>query len=183
MDLYTVPQPMKRPDYVFYHTPTTDELRQRAVRAAHGFHKRGDFISERLRLRVLVKIKRGHFALIVEQELRFCFCFKADVHRRAESIIDGRFRVLRVQRRGEGIAFGHLVAGLHKSRGAVFKPQRRRHAPPRIAFSSAAAHADDLRVRAGADIGVLYVNGADDTTWQYFKSVGTEWDTSFSALA
>ncbi|MBQ4328590.1 MAG: fibronectin type III domain-containing protein, partial [Lentisphaeria bacterium] len=42
---------------------------------------------------------------------------------------------------------------------------------------------DDLRIRAGADIGVLYVNGADDTTWQYFKSVGTEWDTSFSALA
>ncbi len=42
---------------------------------------------------------------------------------------------------------------------------------------------DDLRVRAGADIGVLYVNGADDTTWQYFKSVGTEWDTSTSLLA
>ena len=42
---------------------------------------------------------------------------------------------------------------------------------------------DDLRIRAGADIGVLYVNGADDTTWQYFKSVGTEWDTSFAALA
>jgi len=42
---------------------------------------------------------------------------------------------------------------------------------------------DDLRIRAGADIGVLYVNGADDTTWQYFQSVGTEWDTSFAALA
>ena len=42
---------------------------------------------------------------------------------------------------------------------------------------------DDLRIRAGADIGVLYVNGADDTTWQYYKSVGTEWDTSFAALA
>ena len=42
---------------------------------------------------------------------------------------------------------------------------------------------DDLRIRAGSDIGVLYVNGADDTTWQYFKSVGKEWDTSFPALA
>jgi len=42
---------------------------------------------------------------------------------------------------------------------------------------------DDLRVRAGADIGVLYVNGADDTTWQYFKSVGTEWDTSFALIS
>ncbi|MBQ4330088.1 MAG: AIDA repeat-containing protein, partial [Lentisphaeria bacterium] len=43
---------------------------------------------------------------------------------------------------------------------------------------------DDLRIRTDkGDIGVLYVNGADNTTWQYFKSVGTEWDTSFSALA
>ena len=43
---------------------------------------------------------------------------------------------------------------------------------------------DDLRVRtANGDIGVLYVNGADDTTWQYFQSVGSEWKTKFSALA
>ena len=42
---------------------------------------------------------------------------------------------------------------------------------------------DDLRIRDGNAIGVLYVNGADDTTWQYFQSVGTEWDTSFAALA
>lgn len=42
---------------------------------------------------------------------------------------------------------------------------------------------DDLRIRSGSDVGVLYVNGADDTTWQYFKSVGKEWDTSFAALA
>ena len=42
---------------------------------------------------------------------------------------------------------------------------------------------DDLRIRSGSNIGVLYVNGADDTQWQYFKSVGSEWDTSFSALA
>jgi len=42
---------------------------------------------------------------------------------------------------------------------------------------------DDLRVRDGNAIGVLYVNGEDNTTWQYFQSVGTEWDTSFSALA
>jgi hypothetical protein len=42
---------------------------------------------------------------------------------------------------------------------------------------------DDLRVRDGKAVGVLYVNGADSTTWQYFQSVGTEWDTSFSALA
>lgn len=37
MDLYTVPQPMKRPDYVFYHTPTPDEMRQRAVKAMNDF--------------------------------------------------------------------------------------------------------------------------------------------------
>ena len=42
---------------------------------------------------------------------------------------------------------------------------------------------DDLRIRSGSDIGVLYVNGADDTTWQYFKSVGKEWDTSTSLLS
>ncbi|MBR2719978.1 MAG: VCBS repeat-containing protein, partial [Lentisphaeria bacterium] len=43
---------------------------------------------------------------------------------------------------------------------------------------------DDLRIRTEkGDIGVLYVNGADDTTWKYFQSVGKEWDTSFSALA
>jgi hypothetical protein len=42
---------------------------------------------------------------------------------------------------------------------------------------------DDLRIRAGSDIGVLYVKGADTTEWQYFQSVGKEWDTKFSALA
>ena len=43
---------------------------------------------------------------------------------------------------------------------------------------------DDLRIRtATGDIGVLYVNGADDTTWQYLKGVGSEWETKFSALA
>ncbi|MBQ9787714.1 MAG: hypothetical protein IJW33_06055, partial [Lentisphaeria bacterium] len=43
---------------------------------------------------------------------------------------------------------------------------------------------DDLRIRtASGDIGVLYVNGADDTTWKYFQSVGSEWETKFSALA
>ncbi len=42
---------------------------------------------------------------------------------------------------------------------------------------------DDLRVRDGKAVGVLYVNGADSTTWQYFQSVGTEWDTSFALLS
>ena len=43
---------------------------------------------------------------------------------------------------------------------------------------------DDLRIRnAAGDIGVLYVKGADTTEWQYFKSVGDEWTTKFSALA
>ena len=28
-----VPQPMERPDYTFYHTPTIDEMRQRAIKA------------------------------------------------------------------------------------------------------------------------------------------------------
>ena len=43
---------------------------------------------------------------------------------------------------------------------------------------------DDLRIRtATGDIGVLYVNGADSTTWQYLKGVGSEWETKFSALA
>ncbi len=43
---------------------------------------------------------------------------------------------------------------------------------------------DDIRIRTDkGDIGVLYVKGADDTQWQYFKSVGKEWDTSFSVLA
>ena len=43
---------------------------------------------------------------------------------------------------------------------------------------------DDLRIRTDkGDIGVLYVNGADNTTWQYFKSVGTEWDTSFALIS
>jgi len=37
MDSYMVPNPMPRPDYVFYHTPTTDELRQRAVQAIKDF--------------------------------------------------------------------------------------------------------------------------------------------------
>jgi len=43
---------------------------------------------------------------------------------------------------------------------------------------------DDLRVRnAAGDIGVLYVRGADSTEWQYFQSVGDEWDTKYSVLA
>ena len=43
---------------------------------------------------------------------------------------------------------------------------------------------DDLRIRTSSgDIGVLYVNGADSTTWQYLKSVGKEWDTSYALLS
>ncbi|MBE6378849.1 MAG: hypothetical protein E7051_08560 [Lentisphaerae bacterium] len=43
---------------------------------------------------------------------------------------------------------------------------------------------DDLRIRTEkGDIGVLYVNGEDDTTWQYFQSVGKEWDTSFALIS
>ncbi|MBQ4328315.1 MAG: VCBS repeat-containing protein, partial [Lentisphaeria bacterium] len=43
---------------------------------------------------------------------------------------------------------------------------------------------DDLRIRTEkGDIGVLYVNGADNTTWKYFQSVGKEWDTSFALLS
>lgn len=43
---------------------------------------------------------------------------------------------------------------------------------------------DDLRIRTdNGDIGVLYVNGADDTTWQYLQSVGKEWDTSFALIS
>ncbi|MBE6378160.1 MAG: hypothetical protein E7051_05000 [Lentisphaerae bacterium] len=43
---------------------------------------------------------------------------------------------------------------------------------------------DDIRIRtAKGDIGVLYVNGADDTEWQYLQSVGKEWDTSFALLS
>ena len=41
---------------------------------------------------------------------------------------------------------------------------------------------DDLRIRAGKDLGVLYVEGADTTRWQYIKSVGTEWKTTFAAV-
>ena len=33
MAQFTVPHPLERPDYVFYHTPTTQELRERAVQA------------------------------------------------------------------------------------------------------------------------------------------------------
>ena len=40
---------------------------------------------------------------------------------------------------------------------------------------------DDLRIRANKDLGVLYVTGADTTQWQYIKSVGTEWKTTFAA--
>ena len=43
---------------------------------------------------------------------------------------------------------------------------------------------DDLRIRNEfGDIGVLCVKGADSTEWTYFKSVGDEWETKFSALA
>ena len=43
---------------------------------------------------------------------------------------------------------------------------------------------DDLRIRTDAgDIGVLYVKGADTTSWQYYGSLGDEWKTNFSALA
>ncbi|MBE6378814.1 MAG: hypothetical protein E7051_08370 [Lentisphaerae bacterium] len=43
---------------------------------------------------------------------------------------------------------------------------------------------DDLRIRTEkGDIGVLYVNGEDNTTWKYFQSVGKEWDTSFALLS
>ncbi len=43
---------------------------------------------------------------------------------------------------------------------------------------------DDLRIRNEAgDIGVLYVRGADKTEWEYFQSVGSEWDTKYSVLA
>ena len=43
---------------------------------------------------------------------------------------------------------------------------------------------DDLRVRTDAgDLGIRYVYGADNTSWQYLKSVGDEWKTDFSALA
>ena len=43
---------------------------------------------------------------------------------------------------------------------------------------------DDLRIRTEkGDIGILYVNGADDTTWKYFQSVGKEWDTSFALIS
>ncbi|MBQ9787759.1 MAG: hypothetical protein IJW33_06290 [Lentisphaeria bacterium] len=43
---------------------------------------------------------------------------------------------------------------------------------------------DDLRLRTdNGDIGVLLVNGADDLTWKYFGSVGSEWNTAMSVLA
>ena len=34
---YQVPSPMKRPDYTFDHTPTIDQMRQRAVQAIQDF--------------------------------------------------------------------------------------------------------------------------------------------------
>lgn len=37
METLIVKKPLERPDYVFYHTPTTDELRQRAVQAMRDF--------------------------------------------------------------------------------------------------------------------------------------------------
>ena len=37
MERYTVPQPMERPDYTFYQTPTTEELRKRAMQALRDF--------------------------------------------------------------------------------------------------------------------------------------------------
>jgi len=37
MDNFSVRNPMKRPDYVFYHTPTVMEMRQRAIQAMQDF--------------------------------------------------------------------------------------------------------------------------------------------------
>ena len=40
----------------------------------------------------------------------------------------------------------------------------------------------DLRVRTdGGDVGVLYVNGEDHVTWQYFGGLGSEWTTGNTA--
>ncbi len=40
----------------------------------------------------------------------------------------------------------------------------------------------DLRVRTdGGDVGVLYVNGEDRVTWQYFGGLGNEWTTGNTA--
>ena len=40
----------------------------------------------------------------------------------------------------------------------------------------------DLRVRTdGGDVGVLYVNGEDRVTWQYFGGLGSEWTTGNTA--
>ena len=40
----------------------------------------------------------------------------------------------------------------------------------------------DLRVRTdGGDVGVLYVNGEDHVTWQYFGGLGNEWTTKNTA--
>ena len=42
---------------------------------------------------------------------------------------------------------------------------------------------DDLRLRTDrGDIGVLLVNGEDSMTWNYYGSVGSEWNTALAAL-
>ena len=42
---------------------------------------------------------------------------------------------------------------------------------------------DDIRLRTDrGDIGVLLVNGEDSLTWNYYGSVGSEWNTALAAL-
>ena len=42
---------------------------------------------------------------------------------------------------------------------------------------------DDIRLRTDrGDIGVLLVNGEDSMTWNYYGSVGSEWNTALAAL-
>ena len=70
MDRYTVPKPMPRPDYVFYHTPTVDEMRQRAVQAIK------DFLSIQWRTHTkIAHSKRGavsHKRFIYEADNTYC---------------------------------------------------------------------------------------------------------------
>ena len=41
---------------------------------------------------------------------------------------------------------------------------------------------DDLRLRVDKAIGVQLVNGKDDLSWNYFGSVGSEWNTALAAM-
>lgn len=70
MDRYTVPSPMKRPDYAFYHEPTIMEMRQRAVQAIQ------DFLSIQWRTHTTIAhSKRGavaHKRFIYEKDNTYC---------------------------------------------------------------------------------------------------------------